>query len=116
MRLCEPHKKVSSDFEVFGIPNFLGEIKLTRKQLPNITQQEVETDITKLLKEITEAELSSYGVVVNNFYELESDYADFYRKVLGRKAWHIGQSHSVTRVLKIKPRGERSPLLMNMIV
>ena len=55
MRLYERHKKVSSDFEVFGIPNFPGEIKLTRKQLPNITHQEVETGITKLLKEITEA-------------------------------------------------------------
>nr|XP_023912781.1 scopoletin glucosyltransferase-like [Quercus suber]XP_023913374.1 scopoletin glucosyltransferase-like [Quercus suber] len=111
MRLYEPHKKVSSDSEVFVIPNFPGEIKLTRKQLPNFTQQEVETDITKLLKEITEAELSSYGVVVNSFYELESDYADFYRKVLGRKAWHIGPVSLRNKGAEDKaPRGKESSI------
>ncbi|XP_065616015.1 scopoletin glucosyltransferase-like [Quercus suber] len=88
-----------------------GEIKLTRKQLPNFTQQEVETDITKLLKEITEAELSSYGVVVNSFYELESDYADFYRKVLGRKAWHIGPVSLRNKGAEDKaPRGKESSI------
>ncbi|KAF2374192.1 hypothetical protein BSN81_16790, partial [Acinetobacter baylyi] len=30
------------------------------------------------------------GVIVNSFYELEPVYADHYRKVFGRKAWHIG--------------------------
>ena len=29
-------------------------------------------------------------MVVNSFYELEKDYADHYRNVHGRKAWHIG--------------------------
>ena len=37
-----------------------------------------------------ESELRSYGVVVNNFYELEPAYAEHYKKVIGRKAWHIG--------------------------
>ena len=37
-----------------------------------------------------ESELRSYGFVVNSFYELEPNYADHFRKVLGRKAWHIG--------------------------
>ena len=31
-----------------------------------------------------------YGILVNSFYELEPGYADHYRKVLGRKAWHMG--------------------------
>jgi hypothetical protein len=34
IRLYEPHKKVFSDSETFVIPNFPGEIKLTRMQLP----------------------------------------------------------------------------------
>ncbi|KAM3742882.1 hypothetical protein ACB098_07G101700 [Castanea mollissima] len=82
--------KVFSDSEPFVIPSFPGEIKLTRMQLPDFTLQEVETDISKLFKEAIESELTSYGVVVNSFYELEPAYADHYRKVLGRKAWHIG--------------------------
>ncbi|XP_030944296.1 scopoletin glucosyltransferase-like [Quercus lobata] len=90
IRQYEPHKKVSSDSETFVIPNFPGEIKLTRMQLPDFTRQEVETDFSKFLKEASKSVLRSYGVVVNSFYELEPDYIDHYRNVLGRKAWHIG--------------------------
>ncbi|TQD91296.1 hypothetical protein C1H46_023108 [Malus baccata] len=32
----------------------------------------------------------SYGIVVNSFYELKSVYANYYRNVLGMKAWRIG--------------------------
>ncbi|KAI9182754.1 hypothetical protein LWI28_028609 [Acer negundo] len=49
-----------------------------------------ETDITKMLKASQEAELNSYGVVINSFYELEPVCADYYRNVLGMRAWHIG--------------------------
>jgi UDP:flavonoid glycosyltransferase YjiC (YdhE family) len=34
--------------------------------------------------------LRSFGVVVNSFYELEPAYADYYKKVLGRRAWNVG--------------------------
>ncbi|KAK7837269.1 scopoletin glucosyltransferase [Quercus suber] len=90
LTVFEPHKKVFSDSEPFVIPSFPGEIKLTRMQLPDFTLQEVEADFSKLFKEAIESELTSYGVVVNSFYELEPAYAGHYRKVLGRKAWHIG--------------------------
>ncbi|KAM3695061.1 hypothetical protein ACJW30_07G099500 [Castanea mollissima] len=90
MGLYEPYKKVSSDFEPFVIPNFPGEIKFTRMQLPDFTRQEVETDFSKLFKEVMESELRSYGAVVNSFYELEPAYAEHYKKTMGRKAWHIG--------------------------
>ena len=92
-RLCiwqyEAHKKVSSDFETFVIPNFPGEINLTLMQLPNFTPQEGEIEFSKFLKEVSKSGLSSYGVV-NSFYELEPDYIDYYRNVWGRKARHIG--------------------------
>ncbi|XP_050146634.1 scopoletin glucosyltransferase-like [Malus sylvestris] len=42
-----------------------------------------------MLKRAKEAEKTSYGIVVNSFYELESVYADYYRNVLGMKAWRI---------------------------
>ncbi|KAK4563121.1 hypothetical protein RGQ29_005577 [Quercus rubra] len=67
-----------------------GEIKLTRMQLPNFIKHEVETDLSKFLKEAVESVLKSYGVVVNSFYELEPAYAEHYKKVIGRKTWHIG--------------------------
>ena len=91
MRLYEPHKKVSYDSEPFVIPNFPGEIKLTRMQLPDFIKHEVETDFSKWLKEVMEsADLRSDRVVVNSFYELKPAYAEHYKKVMGRKAWHIG--------------------------
>ncbi|KAJ7967488.1 Glycosyltransferase [Quillaja saponaria] len=68
--LYEPHKKVSSDSEPFVIPNLPDEIKMTRMQLPDLPF---------------------------SFYELEPAYADYYRKLLERKAWHIGRASLYNR-------------------
>ncbi|MCL7035832.1 hypothetical protein MKW94_012291 [Papaver nudicaule] len=43
-----------------------------------------------LAEKVRESELTSYGALVNSFYELEPAYAKHYRSILGRKAWHIG--------------------------
>ncbi|KAL6964028.1 Scopoletin glucosyltransferase [Sarracenia purpurea var. burkii] len=90
MSLYRPHMEVSDDDEPFLVPNLPHEIKLMRSQVSVHQRQQVETDITRMLKRVKEADLNSYGVIVNSFYELEPDYADHYRKVLERKAWHIG--------------------------
>ncbi|KAK1302519.1 UDP-glycosyltransferase 73B1 [Acorus calamus] len=54
------------------------------------------------------ADDNSFGSIVNTFYELEPEYADHYRNVMKRKAWHVGPlniglGHSIsdpsTRVL-----------------
>lgn len=37
-----------------------------------------------------DADKRSYGAVMNTFYELEPDYVEHYRTVIGRRAWHIG--------------------------
>ncbi|KAL5790593.1 hypothetical protein ACOSQ2_005481 [Xanthoceras sorbifolium] len=86
----EPHKKVSSDSEPFLVPGLPGDIKLTRTQLPDYAGLDAGNEIAKLLKDANEVELKSFGVVFNSFYELEPAYADYYRKVMGRRAWHIG--------------------------
>ncbi|KAL6218880.1 hypothetical protein ACLB2K_012087 [Fragaria x ananassa] len=49
-----------------------------------------QNEFKKMYEESMEALKSSYGVLVNSFYELEHSYADHYRNVLGLKAWHIG--------------------------
>ncbi|XP_008245758.1 PREDICTED: scopoletin glucosyltransferase-like [Prunus mume] len=90
VRRYEPFKNTSSDSEPFVIPNFPGEIKMTRAQVPDFVKYNIENDLTPLIEQAKEAEVRSYGIVVNSFYELESVYADYFRKVLGRKAWHIG--------------------------
>ncbi|KAJ8767077.1 hypothetical protein K2173_012635 [Erythroxylum novogranatense] len=88
VRLHEPHKTSSSDDDVFVIPGLPGEIRLKRKQLPEFVM--IESEFSKFYGEIKKSELESFGVLVNSFYELEQMYADYYRDVLGRRAWHIG--------------------------
>ncbi|KHN12235.1 UDP-glucose flavonoid 3-O-glucosyltransferase 7 [Glycine soja] len=89
MSLYQPYNNTSSDTELFVIPNFPGEIKMTRLQEANFFRKD-DVDSSRFWKQIYESEVRSYGVVVNSFYELEKDYADHYRKELGIKAWHIG--------------------------
>ncbi|XP_012087486.1 scopoletin glucosyltransferase [Jatropha curcas] len=111
IRLYEPHKKVLSDSEPFVIPNLPGEIKITRKQLPVFFREEAENNFTKMIKASKESELKSFGVVVNSFYELEQAYADHYRNVLGRKAWHIGPVSLCNRGMEDKAqRGKEASI------
>ncbi|XP_062023860.1 UDP-glucose flavonoid 3-O-glucosyltransferase 7-like [Rosa rugosa] len=90
MIIHQPHLKLSSDSESFSIPNFPFEMKMTGSQIPAYLKLNIENEFTKLFKLSKDAEERSYGVIVNSFYELEPDYADHYRKMFGRKTWHIG--------------------------
>ncbi|GAV69918.1 UDPGT domain-containing protein [Cephalotus follicularis] len=106
IRLYEPHKKVSSDSDPFVVPNLPGDIKLTIRQLPtSFINQDNRNGLTRLLEEARESELKSFGVVVNSFYELEQAYADHFRQVMGRKAWHIGPLSLCNR--EIEDKAER---------
>uniref|UniRef100_A0A5B6YV74 Glycosyltransferase n=1 Tax=Davidia involucrata TaxID=16924 RepID=A0A5B6YV74_DAVIN len=86
----KPYKSVKSDSEAFIVPDLPDTIKLTRGQLPDFVRDGTENYVTKLLEEALKSELTSYGVIVNSFHELEPAYSEHYRKVVGRKAWHIG--------------------------
>ncbi|KAK6136890.1 hypothetical protein DH2020_029376 [Rehmannia glutinosa] len=90
MDLHKPYKNVSSDTEPFVIPNLPHRFSFTRPQVPPFQLHEEENDFTKLMRQMKEAEEKNYGVVVNSFYEIESDYADYFKNVMGRKSWHIG--------------------------
>ncbi|KAJ4829344.1 hypothetical protein Tsubulata_051562 [Turnera subulata] len=104
VRQYEPYKKVASDSEPFVVPNLPHEITMTRKQLPAFVRQGIETPMTQFFKACKESELKSYGVIANSFYELEPAYADFYTKVLGRRAWHIGPVSLCNRAIEDKAR------------
>ena len=41
----------------------------------------------KVVKQVQEG---SFGIVINSFCELEQTYVEYYRKILGNKAWSIG--------------------------
>ncbi|CAL0331308.1 unnamed protein product [Lupinus luteus] len=87
MAIYKPYENVSSDSESFVVPNLPGEIKMTRIQVMDYFKI---AEWVERMKKIGESEQKSYGVLVNSFYELERDYADYYRKVFGKRAWQIG--------------------------
>ncbi|XP_022972394.1 scopoletin glucosyltransferase-like [Cucurbita maxima] len=90
MRLHKPEKNVSSETEPFLIPYLPGDIKITKMKLPSNVREDTETEFSKFFNKVKESESNCYGVVVNSFYELETEYVDCYRDVLRRKAWPIG--------------------------
>ncbi|TXG52450.1 hypothetical protein EZV62_021619 [Acer yangbiense] len=84
----EPHKTVLSDKEPFLLPGLPGQIQMTRSEIAEWIK--VPDAFAGLMNMINESIEKSYGVLVNSFYELEKDYADYYRDVLGMKSWSIG--------------------------
>ncbi|KAL7206481.1 hypothetical protein ACSBR2_019238 [Camellia fascicularis] len=82
MRLYKPQKTFLSDDEPLSFRIF--------RTKSNHDRQEDMTNFSTVTEKLNEAELRSYGVIVNNFYELEPDYVDHYKNILGRRAWHIG--------------------------
>ncbi|VFQ72104.1 unnamed protein product [Cuscuta campestris] len=90
VRRHRPHRSVASDSEPFLVPHLPHEIRLTRSQLAPHDRKGSESFMAELHRRIKESEARSFGVVVNSVYELEADYAEYYGKVLGKRAWHIG--------------------------
>ncbi|XP_058191458.1 scopoletin glucosyltransferase-like [Rhododendron vialii] len=86
----KPYKNVKSDSEVFVVPGLPNKITLTRRQLPDHIRDGTESHLTKLIEKVMEAEVTSYGVVINSFHELEPAYSEHYSKATGRKVWHVG--------------------------
>ncbi|XP_038887292.1 scopoletin glucosyltransferase-like isoform X1 [Benincasa hispida] len=111
MRIHEPYNHVSSDTEPFLIPYLPGEIAFTKMKLSQLVRENVKNDVTDFLKRAQESGSASYGVVMNSFYELESEYVDCFRNVLGRKAWHIGPLSLCNKVTEEKAqRGNGSTI------
>ncbi|GMI83677.1 UDP-glucosyl transferase 73B3 [Hibiscus trionum] len=87
----QPLKDVISDDQPFEVPGIPDKIKMTRRQQPvELRDSGANSEITVLLHKLLEAEISSSGVIMNSFQELEPAYVEHYRKTLGRKSWHIG--------------------------
>uniref|UniRef100_A0A7N0TVD4 Glycosyltransferase n=1 Tax=Kalanchoe fedtschenkoi TaxID=63787 RepID=A0A7N0TVD4_KALFE len=90
IRVCKPHKSVSSDSEPFVIPNLPDEIWMTRTQFLAELWDNEEEGLGKMVADMIDSALKSFGTVVNSFKELEPAYVDLYRSVMNRRAWHVG--------------------------
>ncbi|KAL8474652.1 hypothetical protein ACS0TY_031191 [Phlomoides rotata] len=72
-----------------NVPNLPHQLTFVRTQVSEAELREDEDDGNDFMK-MRESEKRSYGEVINSFYELESDYVDHYKNVLGKRAWNIG--------------------------
>lgn len=84
----KPFEDIASDTATFVVPGLPDKIEMTKSQVPD--HYKVDTPFIEMVEKIKDSEAKSYGVLVNSFYELEPGYADYYRNVMGRRAWQIG--------------------------
>ncbi|VVB10423.1 unnamed protein product [Arabis nemorensis] len=108
IRVNQPQKRIASSCEPFVIPDLPGDIVLTQDQ---IIDGDDETEMGKFMIEVRESEVKSSGVIVNSFYELEPDYADFYKRFVAKRAWNIGPLSVLNRGFEDKAeRGKKTSI------
>ncbi|KAG6529872.1 hypothetical protein ZIOFF_012087 [Zingiber officinale] len=74
--------------ERLAVPGLPHRIEMKRSQLHDSAG--LRTEFSEFFDRVAESGRASHGEVVNSFYELEAEYAEHYRRVMGRRAWHIG--------------------------
>lgn len=78
----------NSNCERFALPGLPDQLEFTEQQFPTVSAH---PGLSEFLEKCTEAELASYGVVVNSLEKLEPAYAEEYKKVRGyKRVWCIG--------------------------
>ncbi|KAF3545149.1 hypothetical protein DY000_02010004 [Brassica cretica] len=108
IKMHKPQNKVASSCEPFVIPELPGDIVITQEQ---IIDGDNESEMGKFMIDVRESELKSSGVVVNSFYELEPDHADFYKRFVAKRAWHIGPLSVINRGFEEKAeRGKKASI------
>ncbi|CAI9104626.1 OLC1v1003333C1 [Oldenlandia corymbosa var. corymbosa] len=115
MRVHRPFDYVSSDSEPFLVPDLPHEIKLTRAKIPSYERDKetAGTELGRFLQRVRDSDSKSYGRIVNSFYELEPEYVEYYTKILGRKAWHVGPFLLCNKEVEDKIGRGKNPTLMN---
>lgn len=88
IRRHRPQERLVSDTDKFTIPNFPHRIEMTRLQLTN--WERVRKDVPHFFVEMFESEYRSYGALYNSFHELESEYEQLHKSIVGIKSWNIG--------------------------
>ncbi|GAU13644.1 hypothetical protein TSUD_347480 [Trifolium subterraneum] len=77
---------VNSESEYFTIPGIPDKIQVTKEQIPGTLKDEMK----EFGEKMDEAEMKSYGVIINTFEELEKAYVKDYKKERNDKVWCVG--------------------------
>ncbi|KAL9332013.1 hypothetical protein ACSQ67_001623 [Phaseolus vulgaris] len=85
IRVYNAVESVSSESDYFVVPGIADKIEITKAQA-----QPMNESWKQFGSEIMVAEMSTYGIIMNSFEELEPAYARDYKKVRHDKMWCIG--------------------------
>ncbi|CAJ2631311.1 unnamed protein product [Trifolium pratense] len=77
---------VNSESEYFIVPGIPDQIQVTKAQIPGTVKEEMK----EFGEKMHEAEIKSYGVIINTFEELEKAYVKDYKKERNDKVWCVG--------------------------
>ncbi|CAK8543947.1 unnamed protein product [Lathyrus sativus] len=80
-------ESVISGSEYFTLPDIPDKIQVTKEQLPVAL---IEILPKEFVEKMREAEMKSYGEIINSFEELENEYVNDYKKVKNGKVWCVG--------------------------
>ncbi|KAK8561969.1 hypothetical protein V6N13_148895 [Hibiscus sabdariffa] len=72
-------ENIASDSEYFTVPGLTQKVEFTKAQLPGLGDESWKEIIVPFI----EADQASYGIVINTFEELESDFVKEYKKESG---------------------------------
>ncbi|RWW18075.1 hypothetical protein GW17_00017962 [Ensete ventricosum] len=77
--------KLHESEHAFDVPGLPHRFQMTWSQLPEFITKPDDS-----MKRLGDGYRASYGMLVNSFYELESDYIDLVKKGSETKLWHVG--------------------------
>ncbi|KAL9247995.1 hypothetical protein vseg_021362 [Gypsophila vaccaria] len=94
----KPHENLGSDTQLFVVPGLPDKVELTRSRLPDYFRGQ---DIGKEFRlSVKQALDMSHCMMVNSFHELESEYAEYCKNVMGIKCCLVGPLHCYSQDLK----------------
>ncbi|KAK4793617.1 hypothetical protein SAY86_024052 [Trapa natans] len=105
----KPHEGLDSEYEPFVIPGLPHKIEMTRSQLPHFHKAPPDGGNQPSGHRRGRPNNNHFGVVVNSFYDLEPQYVDCFRNVMGNRAWLVGPVSLFNRNVEDKAvRGKAS--------
>ncbi|KAG6427465.1 hypothetical protein SASPL_111710 [Salvia splendens] len=80
---------IASDREYFVVPGLPHRIEITKIQARG-SVEDLDPEWVEIQKQVFNSEEGAAGTVANTFQELESEYANEYRKLRSKKVWCVG--------------------------
>ncbi|CAL5195031.1 unnamed protein product [Lathyrus oleraceus] len=80
-------ESIDSESEYFTVPGIPDQIHVTKVQVPGGT---IPDEFKEFKEKMNEAEVRSYGEIINTFEELEEAYVKDYKKERNDKVWCVG--------------------------